>query len=64
MLLISSGLFALGIPVVLVLTWKQPDAWAYTFALLGTVGFGASSLGVLVALRGCDACIAKVLGDF
>ena len=63
-LFVAAGVFAIGIPVVVVLTWKGASAWAYTFLSLGAVGFAASILGVLVAVRGCQACVARILGDF
>jgi hypothetical protein len=63
-LLVASGVFAVGIPIVLVMTWKGATAGALTILLLGALVFAASSLGALVALTGCDACVARILGDF
>jgi hypothetical protein len=41
--------------------WAKEDSWA--FAGLSALLVAASTLGLLVAVKGCNACVARLFGS-
>ncbi len=60
-LLVLALLSTVAFAAILALVWRQQGG--AVFAALATVLVGLSLLGVAVALRGCEACVARLLGS-
>jgi len=60
-LFVASAILAAGFGAALVYTWSKYPRWGLRVMLMSLVVVGA--FGVLVALRGCDACVARLLGS-
>ena len=60
--LVISLIFALGIPILIVSTWMHPNVSA--LALVSAPIFAIAVFGLAVAVSGCNACVARIAGDF
>lgn len=60
-LLVLALLGAGGYSAILALAWQRPSG--VMFVVLAAVLVVLSLVGVAVALRGCDACVARLFGS-
>ncbi len=62
LLLVLSLLINIGLAASMIMAWAQAATHAF-FLLLALGLWLVSLLGILVAWHGCDACVARLMGD-